>query len=211
MLYWELPWSMVGPQGRSLDAVIQGLDRAIFGTEPARTLALTYPFRPLSELLHLAYLLYYPIIYLPPLVFYRRPGRRGFYQTVFAMTLTVVVAFLAFSVVPVQGPRFTWGAAGAPTGPIRSLTLYILDRGSARWTAFPSSHVAIALAQSLSSLRWSRWFGVAVLATTMILSVGAVYGGFHYGTDVLAGAVLGGVVWMVSRRLEVCGLGGYRG
>jgi membrane-associated phospholipid phosphatase len=208
MLYWELPWASIGGV-RLFDPLIQRWDLALFGTEPARTLADAMPFRPLSELLHLAYVLYYAIIYVPPLVLYfRRPEQSegettGFYETVFAMTMTVVISFAAFSVFPVEGPRFAWGPPpGVPTGPIRTFTLLILEHGSARGTAFPSSHVAIALAQALSSLRWRRSLGVWVAVTTVLLAIGAVYGGFHYGADVLTGAVVGAGVWTASRAIS---------
>jgi membrane-associated phospholipid phosphatase len=197
LLYWELPWATFAG-ARMHDSVVQGWDLALFGTEPARTWAGSLPSRPLSEVLHLAYILYYAIIYVPPAVLY---SRRGYYETVFAMTVTVVVSFAAFSVFPVEGPRFAWGPPpGVPSGPIRTFTLLILEHGSARGTAFPSSHVAIALAQSLSTLRWKRPLGWSVLGTTVLLTVGAVYGGFHYGTDILAGAVVGAAAWGVSGK-----------
>lgn len=208
VLYWELPWALIG-DGRVFDSVVQRWDMMLFGTEPARTLAGALPSRPLSEVLHLAYILYYAIIYVPPLVFYlRRPegtdgGTTGYFETVLAMTVTVVVSFAAFSIFPVEGPRFAWGAPpGVPSGPIRAFTLLILEHGSARGTAFPSSHVAIALAQTLSSLRWRRSLGIGVAVTTVLLAIGAVYGGFHYATDVLAGAVVGAATWYVAWRLS---------
>lgn len=203
MLYWELPWATFGGGGRLFDAVIQQWDAALFGTEPARTWAGALPSRPLSEVLHLAYVLYYAIIYVPPAILYASETRRGYYETVFALTVTVVISFAAFSVFPVEGPRFAWGAPpGIPSGPIRALTLLVLEHGSARGTAFPSSHVAIALAQTLSSLRWRRSFGIGVAITTGLLATGAVYGGFHYATDILAGTVVGAATWWVAWRIE---------
>jgi membrane-associated phospholipid phosphatase len=206
MLYLELPFTSVGPAGRYFDSVVQGWDQSLFGTEPARTLAGALPSRLLSEVLHLAYILYYAIIYLPPLLLLCRPerseGKRPFHATMFAMTVTVVISFALFSVFPVQGPRFEWAAPpGVPSGPIRSFALLILEHGSARGTAFPSSHVAIALAQALSSLRWRRSMGVWVAMTTVLLAVGAVYGGFHYGADVLAGAGVGLLTWFVATQM----------
>src|SRR5258708_477680 len=198
LLYWELPWAtFAGAQMH--DSVVQRWDLRVFGTEPARTWAGSLPSRPLSEVLHLAYILYYAIIYLPPAVLYTGEGKRPFYATVFAMTVTVVVSFAAFSVFPVEGPRFAWGPPpGVPSVPIRTFTLAILEHGSARGTACASSHVAIALAQALSSLRWRRSMGVWVAITTVLLAAGAVYGGFHYATDVLAGTIVGIITWSVA-------------
>jgi membrane-associated phospholipid phosphatase len=203
VLYWGLPWAMVGPGGRLFDGIVQRWDLALFGTEPARTMAGALPSRPLSELLHLAYLSYYAIIYGPVLLFYVSSGRRGFFETVLAFTVTMVLSFLAFSVFPVEGPRFAWSPPpGIPSGPIRSFTLMLLERGSARGTAFPSSHLAIALVQTLSSLRWRRSLGIVAGIATTMLAIGAVYGGFHYASDMAAGALVGAGAWLLSRGME---------
>jgi membrane-associated phospholipid phosphatase len=202
-LYVALPSTFVGPSGRLFDATVQRWDLALFGMQPAHMLAGNLPSRSLSELLHLAYLLYYVIIYLPPLLLYFGVARRGFHETMFALTVGIVVAFVAFSVFPVEGPRFEWSAPpGISSGPIRSFTLMLLERGSARGTAFPSSHLAIALVQTLSVWRWRRRLGVALAIASVLLAVGAVYGGFHYASDMLAGAAIGMGAWAVAWCIE---------
>jgi membrane-associated phospholipid phosphatase len=121
-------------------------------------------------------------------------------------TLTMVVSFIAFSVFPVAGPRFAWPAPpGIPDGPFRAATLFLLERGSTRGTAFPSSHVAIAVAQTLSMLRWRPRFGGVVGTMTILLAIGAVYGGFHYAIDAIVGGMVGLgawllVQWAIARR-----------
>jgi membrane-associated phospholipid phosphatase len=203
LLYGGMTWVMIGSGGMH-DAVVQAWDRALFGTEPARTFAGALPWWPLSELLHLAYFSYYGIIYGPALFFYLRRGhRRGFHDIVLAFTVTMVSSFVAFSVFPVEGPRYAWPApAGVPSGPVRSAVLWVLEAGSTRGTAFPSSHVAIALSISLAMLRWRRNAGVGLTVVTVALGLGAVYGGFHYATDILAGAALGGLCWGISRHVH---------
>lgn len=203
LLYGGLPWSTIGA-GTMHDAVVQGWDRALFGTDPARTMAGALPWRPLSEVLHLAYFSYYGIIYGPALFFYLRPGhRRGFHAIVLAFTLTMVSSFVAFSVFPVEGPRYAWPAPeGVPSGPVRTLVLSVLQAGSTRGTAFPSSHMAIALAIALAVFPWRKAAGAWLTITAVLLGLGAVYGGFHYATDILAGMALGAGCWGISRRVE---------
>jgi membrane-associated phospholipid phosphatase len=117
------------------------------------------------------------------------------------MMLTYAVCFAAFLLFPVEGPRYAWGAPpNVPSGPIRSLTLAILERGSSRGTAFPSSHAAVAAAQAIMALRSQRRIGVAVSVASALLMIGAVYGGFHYAVDMLAGAVVGLIVALVVAR-----------
>jgi membrane-associated phospholipid phosphatase len=177
------------------DALVQGWEAALFGGQPARTLAASLPGVAPSELLHLGYLLYYPIVYVPPLVLYLTGRRREFERMTYAAMLTYAICFLIFVIFPVEGPRYAWGAApSVPTGPMRSLTLAILEQGSSRGTAFPSSHAAVAAAQAVLTLRSDLGLGILVTATAVLLMIGAVYGGFHYAVDVLAGAFVGIVV-----------------
>ena len=190
-LYGELPYLRAHWQALG-DATVQSWEFALFQTQPARTLAGEAPNLALSEFLHLGYLLYYPTVYLPPLLLYVRGRREEFGRTALAVMLTYVACFLAFVVFPVEGPRYAWGAPpGVPVGPVRSLTLEILERGSSRGTAFPSSHAAVAVAQAVMALRYQRRVGVVVSVSSVLLMVGAVYGGFHYAVDILAGAILG--------------------
>jgi membrane-associated phospholipid phosphatase len=69
--------------------------------------------------------------------------------------------------------------------------LWLLEAGSARGTAFPSSHVAVAVVQSAFALKYQRRVGWVATVATILIGCGAVYGGFHYATDVIAGAALG--------------------
>jgi membrane-associated phospholipid phosphatase len=183
------------------DAGIQAADRAVFGTDVARTLAGAVPSRAVSEILHGAYLSYYVIIYLPPVLMYASRDERAFDRTVLSFTGAMVVCFLVFCVFPVEGPRYAWPPPpGVPEGPVRSSVLAILSGGSSRGTAFPSSHQAIALVMTLSSMQWNRRLGWPLLVATTLLGVGAVYGGFHYGVDMLAGAAVGGLCWWLGLR-----------
>ncbi len=203
-LYGELAYLIGDAPLR--DALVQRWEAALFGGQPARTLAASMPSVALSELLHLGYLLYYPIVYVPPLVLYLAGRRMEFGLTLLAVMLTYVVCFAIFALFPVEGPRYAWPPpAGVPAGPVRSLALAVLERGSSRGTAFPSSHAAVAAAQSILALRHHRAFGIAVAVTSALLMVGAVYGGFHYAVDVVAGAIVGSiiavaVVWRSTRN-----------
>jgi membrane-associated phospholipid phosphatase len=199
VLYAAIPTTSlrVGP----FDAIIQGVDRSIFGSDVAHTFGGAVQSRAVSEVLHGAYLSYYLIIYLPPLLMYARGSLDDFRRTVLAFTLAMTVCFAVFWFFPVEGPRYAWPPPpGVPEGFFRQVALTILERGSSRGAAFPSSHQAIALAMALSSLQWNRRVGTVVLALTIFLGLGAVYGGFHYATDMMVGAVVGAGSWIVVRR-----------
>lgn len=200
-LYAELP-TLIAAMGTSYhDAAIQRLELFVFGMQPARTFARAVPYEGLSETLHAGYLLFYPLIFVPPLILYVRGERRAFAETVYALTVTWVVCWVSFVFFPVEGPRYLWGAgSGAPDGPMRRLAMAILAAGSSRGAAFPSSHMAISVVQTVLALRWQRRVGMVCAVVTMLVGVGAVYGGFHYGVDMLAGAALGAMLATLSSR-----------
>jgi membrane-associated phospholipid phosphatase len=207
VLYGGVRWSMLG--GEMHDPMVQGWDRTLFGTDAARTAAGALPWQPLSELLHAAYFSYYGIIYAPALFLYlRSEDEREFRRVVLAFTLAMVGSFIVFILFPVEGPRYAWPApAGIPGGPVRQLVLSVLQAGSTRGTAFPSSHMAIALAIGLAVFQSRRGLGTALLVVTALLGAGAVYGGFHYATDVIAGVALGVGCWGISNRANTRSFG----
>jgi len=143
--------------------------------------------------LHGAYLSYYVVIFLPPLIlFVRRDRAREFAATILALTMAFAACFVVFAYWPVEGPRYAWPAPpGMPHAAIRDLALRLLKAGSSRGAAFPSSHVAVATTQAVVALAYQRKTGIVTAVVAALLAVGAVYGGFHYGVDVLVGATLG--------------------
>jgi membrane-associated phospholipid phosphatase len=191
-LYSEMP-VLIAAVGHVnvFDSTVIGWERALFGSQPAVAWAARWPSRIGSEILHLAYLSYYGIIFSVPVGLHRK-RHRAFSEAVFALMLTFIACFLCYLVFPVAGPRYFWTSpAGAVQGPVRSATLWLLETGSSRGTAFPSSHVAVAVAQSILAARYFGRRGLWIAALTVGLALGAVYGGFHYAVDVIAGALFG--------------------
>jgi membrane-associated phospholipid phosphatase len=203
--YAELPSLIAGVAGLHgpvyHDAVIQGWEAAVFGGQPSHQLAGALPWLWLSEPVHAGYLAYYILIFGPPLVLYLRGRREAFAATQLAILATFIVCYVVFILFPVEGPRYAWTAPpGIPNGPVRRLALWLLEGGSSRGTAFPSSHAAVAVAATVSALRYQPRLGAGVLFTTVLLVIGAVYGGFHYGIDMTAGVLVGLTVSMLALR-----------
>jgi membrane-associated phospholipid phosphatase len=200
-LYAELPRIAVG---HIHDDVVQHWEAETFGTSPVQWASAHWPSALLSESLHAAYLSYYLIIYGPPIVLYVWGQLEEFQSTVAGLMAMFAICYIAFIVFPVDGPRYEWPAP--PTvfdGPVRRLALRVLAAGSSRGTAFPSSHVAVATVQTILAFRRNARTGLLLGALTSCVAIGAVYGGFHYGVDVLAGGVLGmaiGLALLVAER-----------
>ncbi len=179
--------------GRYFDPLILAAERALFGVQPSRALAASAPYPALSEALHASYLSYYLIIYVPPLVLWLRGRRDAFAKAVFTLMLAFFAHYLFFIYFPVQGPRYLFPAPGGAIarGHAYALAHRLLEAGSSRGAAFPSSHVGVSVAQCVNVVRYIPWLAPVAVLLTIGLGVGAVYGGFHYATDAMAGLGLG--------------------
>ena len=189
--------------GTYFDGAVMAWEQALFGGQPSLSLAQRLPSLLLSEVLHLAYLSYYAIIYAPFLALELTGRHQAFRTMLLAVVLGFAVHYLAFIYFPVQGPRYLFPAPGGAltAGPFYQLAHLVLEAGSSRGAAFPSSHGAIAVIQTIMTVRLiGTRPGVVVGVTTALLCFGAVYGGFHYGVDMIAGVVVGVVVALMALR-----------
>jgi membrane-associated phospholipid phosphatase len=201
VLYAEMP-ALIAAAGHSqlLDTYVVAWESALFGGQPAREWAARWRSAILSEALHGAYLSYYPIIFSVPVSLWLTRRRAEFADATFVLMLTFVLCFTAYMMFPVAGPRYVPAASfGHMRGPVRAATIWVLETGSSRGTAFPSSHVAVAVTQTLLAFRYFRAAAIPLALLTVGLGLGAIYGGFHYAIDVLVGAVLGALVFFVGR------------
>jgi len=206
-LYSEMPLLIAAAGHDSVrDVTVIGWEQALFGGQPAREWAARWPDAALSEILHGAYLSYYAIIFVVPIVLQHRGRTAELSDAVFVLMLTFVVCFVWYLFFPVAGPRYSWPAAAtASDGPLRVLTIWLLEARSSRGTAFPSSHVAVSVTQCVLAVRHFGARGAWLIVPTALLAAGAVYGGFHYAVDIAAGAAVGAVsalvgVWLTRAR-----------
>jgi membrane-associated phospholipid phosphatase len=200
VLYTELAQLILAVHhGLYFDAPIQAVEERIFGGAPSREFAAAFPQRWLSELLHSGYLSYYFLIYVPPIVLYASRGRDAGRKAIFSLMLTFAVHYLFFIYFPVQGPFYEYPSPVATntSGPLHRLTQVALT-ASSRGAAFPSSHVGVAVAQVLTTARFHSRAAVWLAPMALLLALGAVYGGYHYATDVVCGAMLGAAAVLLA-------------
>lgn len=194
---------------RYFDATVQAWDAALFGGQPSVGLSAALPWLSLSEVLHLGYFAYYAIIPAAILGVFATRGVEALQRTALAVAAAFFVSYLIFMFFPVAGPRYEFAPIG---GEIGEGTLFgivhgILEAGSSKGTAFPSSHIAASLAAVVAAGREDpRWFRL-LLIPELALTAGTVYGRFHYATDALAGILLGLLISAVLRAADR-GVGG---
>jgi membrane-associated phospholipid phosphatase len=190
--------------GKYFDQFVLAWEQALFGGQPSRELAQTWPLLPVSEFLHFSYISYYLIIYGPPIYLYLKGRRAAHQQVVFTLMLTFFAHYLFFIYFPVQGPRYLFPAPAAgqiSSGFFYNLAHRILEAGSSRGAAFPSSHVAVSFAQAALAFSLTPRFAPAILLLSIGLAVGAVYGGFHYATDAVCGLLFGLALFALAPRV----------
>ncbi len=205
IFYWEAPLLASVLHGPLVfDAVVEHWDQVLFHTQPSQWLTATWPSPWISEPLHAAYLSYYLFVALPPLALYFSGRLEGFRRVGFTLALAFIIHSAIFAIFPVLGPRYLFPA---PQGPLDRGLFYqlahrLLEAASSPGTAFPSSHVGLAAAITVSLHREMPRITPWAAALAAALALGTVYGGFHYGADALAGAVLGTTLGVVAPSLR---------
>ena len=185
------------------DALAAALDRAVFGLHLN---AIWAPAMPrLSEAMQVLYAGYYLAAFAPVLLLAALRRREALRDVVLALTATYVACYLVYLVLPVGGPlhtqpRFTDGVGD---GFFFRLNDALHAFGDSEGTAFPSSHVAGAMAMALvAARRFPRALAWLVAAEAVGVCLSTVYTQNHYAIDVLAGlgVALGVHLALVAER-----------
>lgn len=186
------------------DAVVQRWELAIFGAQLSTEWWRTVPSRFWSAVLHAAYLSYYLIVVAPAFYFAWRRDLAALQHFVLAVMTTFVVCYLVFIFFPVAGPYYMFPRPDPWfTDNLFARMVYgTLATGSSYGAAFPSSHVAAAVAAALSAGRGSKGLAWALAMPTVLLTVAVVYCQMHYGVDAVAGLLVGMIVAAAVRRSE---------
>jgi membrane-associated phospholipid phosphatase len=178
------------------DPLVRQWELLLFGSQVSREWWQAAPSRFWSTVFHAAYLSYYLIISAPALYFAWRGDLQAVRRFVLVVIATFVICYLVFIFFPVAGPYYEFRRPAAwftDNLPAR-LTYEALAGGSSYGAAFPSSHVAAALAATLAAARSSPRLGLLLLIPTLLLTIGVVYCQMHYGVDALAGLGIGALV-----------------
>lgn len=175
------------------DAFVASLDRALFGQHIHATWMPAMPYRWLSEGMFFVYLIYYPAVFVTPIVLLARRRFAAVRDVVFGLAIAYLTCYAAYTLFPVDGPSYTMSRYA---GPLTDGFFYQLARGAVHagdsmGTAFPSSHVVGAV--TIALLAW-RWFSRPVAVLFAIEAIGVVlstvYTQNHFAVDAIAGLFL---------------------
>jgi len=188
--------------GSVYDDLVRVWDRVLFGGHPHLFLVKLLPGPFWRELFHFFYLAYYPLVVLGFVASWRKDhqdtapaagsGRPIFFPRFAFVFMGSFVTYMAiFILFPVVGPlddRFLRFHGQGLLGPLIDL---IYTVGDSAGGALPSSHIGLAIVIYLLLQPAKHWQRSLFIATILGLTVGAVYGAFHYGIDAVGGIVTG--------------------
>lgn len=183
-------------------------DQWLFGFQPGLELMDRFPSVWVSEVMYFSYFSYYVMIVGVGLALFLR-NRRQFFHFVSVTSFVFFCCYLAYIFYPVVGPRVFYSTVPGYVLPADLQALYpavtfpvavqdgvffqimgvLYDYFEPSGAAFPSSHVAVAIATATFSTRYLprvralHWFMVVMMSTS------TVYCRYHYAVDVLAGAL----------------------
>jgi len=200
--YWQVEWTIpalgLGPR----DAELLAIDRALFGATPG---ALLEPWvspwlNDAMSASYFFYVVYFQIVVVASLF---RPSRE-LHRLVRPLYLTFLIGMLGYYLVPARGPRYVYPAMFASSVEqgswITTLNQLVVSSGSSKFDVFPSLHLAIGWTLWLHDRRHSRTRAWIALPWGIGLSISTVYLRYHYGIDLVAGALLVVAVQAWDRR-----------
>jgi membrane-associated phospholipid phosphatase len=173
------------------DFHIIALEQRIFPSSP-NFWAQHAPSRVLSEIMDLGYFTYYPLFPVVAGFLYAEKDKRPFHELVLAAVWMYLISFCVYIVFPTEGPRRALPGfhAPAPGWIFSELVRFIQGGAGVHGNALPSSHVALALLCAVFAHgRLPRW-APFVWTSLCLICLGAVYDGYHYLSDVLAGLLV---------------------
>lgn len=208
--WWAYLWSRhtlhaLHPPGRSVDTRLIRLEHRI--GQPSLNWARDRS-RLVTEFFVFLYFTYYLYTPLLGLVLDLQGRVREFQAMTSAVCLGYLVSYVTFSLVPAYGPRWSLVTAGLLDRQEQHLRGYQLTRlinrimfgGPAlKGGAMPSSHSSTAVVFAVWAWRlWGAEGGVPATLIALGMEMSAIYGRFHYLTDVIVGSVLGVIAILVA-------------
>ncbi len=161
----------------------------------------------LVQFLEFGYFAFYPLYPVVGGLFWARRERRSFVSAFRRLTDALssgyLVCYAMYLLFPTRSPANAVGMqqfGGAPSGLFHSLVGLIQNHAGVHGNAFPSAHIMLAFVVLVFTYHFLPRLAPWLLFPILLMCVGAVYDGYHYTSDVIAGALLGIVVGLAFAR-----------
>ncbi len=156
----------------------------------------------LVQFLEFGYFAFYPLYPVVGGIFWvwreRPPFANAFRRLTDAASVGYLICYMTYLLLPVRSPANSVGvqqfSGGASKGLFHNLVGLIQNHAGVHGNAFPSAHIMLAFVVLMFAYRFLPRLAPWLLFPILLMCVGAVYDGYHYSSDVIAGALLGIVV-----------------
>lgn len=184
----------------SYDGLIEQLDATLFGFNPHISWSKSMPGWVWTELFHLLYLAYYPLL-IGSFIWVWKNRFNDFPRFAFiylGIFLTFIVIFILF---PVYGPMDYRGQRFSENSFFSRVVDFLFAVGESNGGAFPSSHVGQSVGIYLLLRPMSR--GMKLIIGGLIAGIGLsmIYSSIHYAVDAVAGLFAGWLLYILWKRI----------
>ena len=156
------------------------------------------------ELLEFGYFAFYPLYPVFGGMFWawreRPPFVAAFRRLTDALSIGYILCYGTYLLFPTESPANRLGVqqiASAHGGPFQAMVRLIQNHGGVHGNAFPSAHIMLAFVVVVFVYRFLPRVAPWLLVPILLMCGGAVYDGYHYASDVVAGALMGIAVGLV--------------
>jgi membrane-associated phospholipid phosphatase len=189
------------------DAKLIAFDQCLTGVNPALWLE-RFAHPALNEFMQFAYLTYFVYLLIVGGLLYYQRDRKGYWSVMTYSAIGYVLGYVISMFFPVQSPWFSMAGmwhGELVGGPLTALVNLIEKCGRVHGAAFPSQHVAGAVAALWGAWRHRRWLVWVFLPFVLCMCVSTVYVRNHYVADVFGGMVTGTLgyvigVWVIRKQ-----------
>lgn len=200
-----------------LDYLLIRMDRMIFGTDPTAVLdRIATP--GLTEFLQICYASFYFLWVILGVDLLRSGNRKGFLFFFFALMYGFYLSYAGYLLVPAIGPRFTLYDFAKLDQQLPGLYLtpilrHIINSGEsitnvakaatlAQRDCFPSGHTEMTVITIAMAMKYRAKSAMVIIPLGTGLIFATVYMRYHYGVDVIAGALFSVFVLTTASWLE---------
>jgi hypothetical protein len=185
------------------DAKLLRFDRWLTGVQP--TIWLEQFATPLrNDGMQFFYLTYFTyLLILGGILYYRREWQAYWSVMTYSM-VGYMCGYLIAVFFPIESPWFALaGSWKAPLagGPFTATINFIEHFGRVRGAAFPSEHVAGAMAAVWGAWKFRRWLFWVMVPFFFFMCVSTIWGRYHYVADIFGGMTTGTLGYVIGDRI----------
>ena len=185
------------------DAKLIAIDQWLTGVNPSLWLE-RFAHPALNEFMQFAYVTYFVyLLIIGGLLYYQRDWK-CYWAVMTYSAIAYVLGYVISMLFPVQSPWFAMAGiwhGELVGGPFTALVNLIEKFGRVHGAAFPSQHVAGAVAALWGAWRHRRRLFWVFLPFVLCMCVSTVYVRNHYAADVFGGVVTGTLGYLIGVRL----------